>query len=276
MKKGLGRGLEALISVQGADDSVVKEVKIFDIEPNTKQPRKEFDQERLQQMADSIKEHGIIQPIVVRSKNEKYEIIAGERRWRAARIAGLTKVPIIIKELGDKEVLEAALIENLQREDLNPIEEAEGYSNLIKEYDLTQEDISRIIGKSRSAIANTIRLLNLDQRVKQMIYENKLSAGHARALVVINDTNLQYEIAKKIVANNLSVRETEALLKSIENKKPIKKKINNPLYTEIEENLRSILGTKVKIFNNKNKGKIEIEYYSQDDLDRIITMLRKV
>lgn len=276
MKKGLGKGLGALIAIENDEESNVKDVKINDIEPNFNQPRKEFDQEKLSQMAESIKIHGIIQPIVARKIGDKYEIVAGERRWRAARIAGLTRVPVVVKEFTDKQVMEAALIENLQREDLNAIEEAAGYENLIKEYKLTQDEIAKIIGKSRSAIANTIRLLTLDERVKKLITANKLSAGHARALVVVTEKELQHQIAKKIIENDLSVRETERLLTSIENKKSIKKKAKNPIYNDLEEQLKNILGTRVKISDNKNKGKIEIEYYSNDDLDRIITMLKGI
>lgn len=276
MKKGLGKGLGALIAIQNDEEANVKDVKINDIEPNLNQPRKEFDQEKLSQMAESIKIHGIIQPIVARKNGDKYEIVAGERRWRAARIAGLTRVPVVVKEFTDKQVMEAALIENLQREDLNAIEEAAGYENLIKEYKLTQDEIAKIIGKSRSAIANTIRLLTLDERVKKLITANKLSAGHARALVVVTDKELQHQIAKKIIENDLSVRETERLLNSIENKKSIKKKAKHPIYNDLEEQLKNILGTRVKISDNKNKGKIEIEYYSSDDLDRIITMLKGI
>lgn len=276
MKKGLGKGLEALLSTEGYGDSSVTEIKINDIEPNVNQPRKNFDSEKLNQMAESIKEHGIIQPIITRKKGDKYEIIAGERRWRAARLAGLAKVPVVIKEFTDKQVAQAALVENLQREDLNPIEEAAGYDSLMKEYKITQEDVARVIGKSRSAVANTLRLLTLDERVKGMIASGKLSAGHARALVVITEKELQVDIAKKIIANNLSVRETEQLLNAVEKKKLVKKKEKNPIFMEIEDQLKSILGTRVKILNNKNKGKIEIEYYSNDDLDRIISILKSV
>ena len=275
MKRGLGKGLEALISAGESHEETTKEVGLNDIEPNLNQPRKEFDQEKLIKMAGSIKEHGIIQPIVVRKRDEKYEIVAGERRWRAARIAGLSKVPIVVRELSDQQIMEAALIENLQREDLNPIEEANGYDVLMKKYKLTQEEIARFVGKSRPAIANIIRLLGLDERVRKMISESKLSAGHARALVVIQDKDLKYEIAKKIILNDLSVRETEKLLITIENKKKIIKKAVNPIYSEIENNLTSIFGTKVKICKNKSKGKIEIEYYSNDDLDRIINIMKK-
>lgn len=276
MKRGLGKGLDALISVvEDVENSVINEVKITDVEPNLNQPRKEFDQEKLGKMAESIKEHGIIQPIVVRRNDDKYEIIAGERRWRAARIAGLTKVPIVIRELDDKQVMEAALIENLQREDLNPLEEANGYDVLIKKYKLTQDEISQMVGKSRPAVSNTIRLLTLDDRVKDLIGEDKLSAGHARALVVLQEGDMQYEIAKKIIAKELSVRETEKLLADMENKKPIKKKVKDPVFSEIEDSLKNYLGTKVKIQSSKNKGKIEIEYYSSDDLERIISMIKK-
>lgn len=274
MKRGLGKGLDALIAGAEDNEAQINEVKINDVEPNLNQPRKEFDAEKLNRMAASIKEHGIIQPIVVRKRDDKYEIIAGERRWRAARIAGLHKVPIIVKELNDQQMMEAALIENLQREDLNAIEEANGYDMLVKKYKLTQDEIAQMVGKSRPAIANTIRLLTLDERVKELIIDGKLSAGHARTLVVVQDNDLQYEVAKKIISNDLSVREAEILLGSIEKKKTIKKKASNPILKEIENNLKNILGTKVRIVNNKNKGKIEIEYYSNEDLERIIELIR--
>lgn len=274
MKKGLGRGLEALI-LSEPDESAVQEVKINEIEPNSGQPRKAFDQDKLEQLAESIKAHGIIQPLVVRKRNGNFEIVAGERRWRAARIAGLSKVPVVVKEFSDKELMEVALVENLQREDLNPIEEAYGYETLMKGYELTQEEISKAVGKSRSAIANTLRLLTLDEKVKKLIEKGELSAGHARAIVVIQDKELQLEIANKIIKNDLSVRETENLLKAIENKKKIKKKAKDPVYTAIEDELKGILGTRVIITNNKNKGRVEIEYYSNDDLERIIGLLKK-
>lgn len=274
MKKGLGRGLEALI-LSEPDESAVQEVKINEIEPNSGQPRKAFDQDKLEQLAESIKAHGIIQPLVVRKRNGNFEIVAGERRWRAARIAGLSKVPVVVKEFSDKELMEVALVENLQREDLNPIEEAYGYETLMKGYELTQEEISKAVGKSRSTIANTLRLLTLDEKVKKLIEKGELSAGHARAIVVIQDKELQLEIANKIIKNDLSVRETENLLKAIENKKKIKKKAKDPVYTAIEDELKGILGTRVIITNNKNKGRVEIEYYSNDDLERIIGLLKR-
>lgn len=275
MKKGLGRGLEALIEANESDEGTVQEVKINDIEPNSGQPRKTFNQEKLEELAESIKAHGIIQPLVVRKRNGKFEIVAGERRWRAARIAGLSKVPIVVKEVTDKELMEVALVENLQREDLNPIEEAYGYETLLKGYALTQEEVSKAVGKSRSAIANTLRLLTLDEKVKKLVEKGELSAGHARAIVVIKDKEQQLEIAKKIIQNDLSVRETEKLLKLIESKKKIKRKAVDPVYLALEDELKEILGTKVRITNNKNKGRVEIEYYSNDDLERIISIFKK-
>lgn len=275
MKKGLGRGLEALIEANESDEGTVQEVKINDIEPNSGQPRKTFNQEKLEELAESIKAHGIIQPLVVRKRNGKFEIVAGERRWRAARIAGLSKVPIVVKEVTDKELMEVALVENLQREDLNPIEEAYGYETLLKGYALTQEEVSKAVGKSRSAIANTLRLLTLDEKVKKLVEKGELSAGHARAIVVIKDKEQQLEIAKKIIQNDLSVRETEKLLKLIESKKKIKRKAVDPVYLALEDELKEILGTKVRITNSKNKGRVEIEYYSNDDLERIINIFKK-
>lgn len=277
VKKGLGKGLGALISNESLEEeSGVIEIKINEIEPNASQPRKFFDDEKLVQLAESIRQHGIIQPIIVKKNNNSYTIIAGERRWRAAKLAGLNRVPVLIKDFTQKQVMEIALIENLQREDLNPIEEADAYMNLMNEYDLTQEQIAETIGKSRSAIANSLRLLGLSNDVKKYIVSGDLTSGHARTLVIIQDESIQKTAADYIVENKLSVRETENYVKRLFQDKPRRKEIiENPDYKNVEDNLKSILGTKVKLMANNNKGKITIEYYSNDELDRILDFFYK-
>lgn len=277
VKKGLGKGLGALISNESLEEeSGVVELKINEIEPNSNQPRKFFDDEKLVQLAESIKQHGIIQPIIVKKDNNFYTIIAGERRWRAAKLAGLNRVPVLIKDFTQKQVMEIALIENLQREDLNPIEEADAYMNLMNEFDLTQEQIAETIGKSRSAIANSLRLLGLSNEVKKYIVSGDLTSGHARTLVIIQDESVQKTVADFIVENKLSVRETENYVKRLfENKTKKKEKLDNPDYKNVEDKLKSILGTKVKLMANNNKGKITIEYYSNDELDRILDFFYK-
>ncbi|NLM76304.1 MAG: ParB/RepB/Spo0J family partition protein [Clostridiaceae bacterium] len=281
MRKGLGKGLDALLGpINNLEDEKnnILEVKINEVEPNKDQPRKDFDEEKLKALADSIKEHGIVQPIIVRKEETGYSIVAGERRWRAAKIAGLKKIPVIVKELTPQEVMEIALIENLQREDLNPIEEAEAYQKLMKEYKMTQEDVAKIVGKSRAAIANSVRLLTLVEEVKNMLKEGKLSSGHARALVTIDDGERQKELAEKIINNNLSVRETEKLVSNeMKEKKEAPKDLEkkNIEIEALEEKLKSFYGTKVNLSKNANKGKIIIEYYSKDEFDRIIDLLLK-
>lgn len=280
-KPALGKGLEALIpdiSIGEQGDNP-KDININEIEPNSQQPRKKFDDEKMQQLADSIKEHGIVQPILVRREGDFYKIIAGERRWRAARMAGLKTVPVIIRDLSDSELMEISLIENIQREDLNAIEEADAYKRLIEEFGMTQEQISEKIGKSRSAIANILRLLNLDERVKTYIMDGILFEGHARALVMLENADVQFETAKKIIDGTLNVRQTEKLVKSIVLSKIIDKKKKTakkpePYVLEVQEKLKNALGTKVSINHGRNKGKIEIEYYSYDDLERILDVLK--
>ena len=257
-------------------------VKIDEIEPNRTQPRKMFNDDALQELADSIKQFGIIQPLVLQKNNDFYEIIAGERRWRAARLAGLSEVPAIIKEYSNEEVVEIALIENIQREDLNPIEEAMAYQRLIEEFGLKQDECAEKVSKSRTAITNSLRLLKLDDRVKQMVIEDMISSGHARALLGLNKPETQYTVAMQIFDNKMSVRETEKLVKMLNQNKPEKKPKGIPLETqlackEIEEKIKSIVGTKVSIKHKENnKGKIEIEYYSMDDFDRIVEMLESM
>ena len=274
-KGGLGKGLEALF----ADNSTESEgkpilLKISEIEPNRDQPRKDFDELSLVELADSIIQHGVIQPMLVRPiAGGGYQIIAGERRWRASRMAGLTEVPVVIKELNDKEMMEIALIENLQREDLNSIEEAEGYKSLMDSYGLTQDEVSKRVGKSRPTVANSMRLLNLPQNIIQFVRENKLSAGHARALLSIEETVKIEELAQNIIKNNLSVREIEKLTKKInsEHNKTDKKSADDnvsrgTVYNEVELSLSEHLGRRVKVTAGKQKGIIQLEFYSEDDL----------
>lgn len=271
VKKGLGKGLGALIASEANDDNTgIIEIRINELEPNSDQPRKYFDDDKLVQLSDSIKQHGVIQPIIVKKHNNIYTIIAGERRWRAAKLAGLTKVPVLVKEYTDKQVMEIALIENLQREDLNPIEEADAYQRLIDEYHLTQEQISESLGKSRPAIANTLRLLNLPNSIKKFVISGDLSSGHARCLIVLSDEVKQQVAANYIIDNKLSVRETEKYIKKLMEDAPKKVNKTNPDIIDIENKLKNILGTKVKLLAKNNKGKITIEYFSNDELDRII------
>ena len=266
---------------------VVKEVeqkiKINLIEPNKSQPRKQFDEEALQELSDSIKKYGVLEPLIVTKKGDYYEIIAGERRWRAARMAGIKEVPVVIRDYTDKEIMEISLIENIQREDLNPIEEAEAYEALISEYNLKQEEVAERVSKSRSTITNSLRLLKLCEDVRQMVMYNMISTGHARALIPIEDPKLQYETAAIVYDQKLSVRETEAYVKAILEKKPEKEekqksqKDLSVFYSDIENKLKSILGAKIAIkASNNDKGKIEINYYSQDELDRITEMLYSI
>lgn len=314
-KKGLGRGLNDLLGTSDASRSpkpkkttesssssekevktvtkevikeVVKEVEqkinINLIEPNKSQPRKQFDEEALEELSDSIKKYGILEPLIVTKKDNYYEIIAGERRWRAARIAGIKEVPVVIREYTDKEIMEISLIENIQREDLNPIEEAQAYETLISQYNLKQEEVAERVSKSRSTITNSLRLLKLCEDVRQMVMYNMISTGHARALIPIEDPKLQYETAAIVYDQKLSVRETEAYVKSILEAKPEEEKAKKDtktdlsvFYSDIENKLKSILGAKIAIkASNNNKGKIEINYYSQDELDRITEMLYSI
>jgi ParB-like partition proteins len=279
IKKGLGKGLGALISNEAIEDeSGVLQLRINEIEPNIGQPRKNFDDEKLVQLAESIKQHGIIQPIIVKKENNTYTIIAGERRWRAAKLAGLTDIPVIVKDFTNKQIMEVALIENLQREDLNPIEEAEAFLHLMDENDMTQEQIAETIGKSRSAIANSLRLLGLTNDVRKFIISGELTSGHARTLVVVQNEDLQKKAAEFIIENRLSVRETESYVKKLcqgNNKDRKKVEIENPEFKDVENRLKNILGTKVKLQAKNNKGKITIEYYSNDELDRLLDFFYK-
>ena len=288
-KTGLGKGLDSMIPPK-ATSKVAKEkvsnvsntgetiLKINEVEPNKKQPRKFFNEEALKELSDSIKQHGIVQPLVVAKQKEYYEIIAGERRWRAAKMAGLKEVPVVIKDYSPQEIMEVALIENIQREDLNPVEEAKAYQNLIKEYNLKQEEVAERVSKSRSAVTNSLRLLKLSDQVLDYLIEERISSGHARALLALEDSEKQVSIAEKIAKDHLSVRETEKLVKNINqpDKKAPKKELKNDfVYKDMEERLKQKIGTKVKINRkSENKGKIEIEYYSQDDLEKIVAYFK--
>ena len=278
-KFALGRGLDALISteeVKTAGSSSINEIELSKISVNPNQPRREFDPVALQELADSIAEIGIIQPITLRQLSEdSYQIIAGERRYRASIQAGLKSIPAYIRTADDENVMEMALIENIQREDLNPVEEAMAYQRLIKEYDLKQDEVAERVSKSRTAITNSIRLLKLDERVQNMLIQESISSGHARALLAVKDGDEQYNLAMKIFDEKLSVRETEKLIKSLgkeKTAKPKKKELKNDfVYRDLEEKLKTVTGTKVMINRKTEKsGKIEIEYYNQEDLEKII------
>ena len=287
IKKGLGKGLDSMIPEKktkaeikaDADNSLV-EVKISEIDPNIGQPRKKFDEDELLELAESIKIHGVIQPIIVTKRGKRYEIIAGERRWRASKLAGLTKIPAVIREYTDKEIMEVSLIENIQRQDLNPIEEAVAFKNLIDEYKMKQDDLAERVSKSRSAITNALRLLKLDDKVKAMLAEGLISTGHARALLAVEDKSKQQILATRIFDEKLNVRETEKLVKQIlENKESKKEKKSSEklIYKKLEDSLKSIIGSKVSIKSKDNgKGKIEIDYYSIEELDRITELLSNI
>ena len=282
-KFGLGKGLGALIP----EDNNIKEeknenggiinIELKDIKANKKQPRKFFDNNKLNELAESVKEHGIIQPLILKKEEKGYSIIAGGRRYRAAKIAELTEVPALIMDISDEKLLQVSLIENIQREDLNPIEEGLAYERLLKEFALTQEELSKTMGKSRTTITNTMRLLKLDDRVKEYVIEGVISEGHGRAILPL-ENDAQYEIAQKIIDNSLSVRETEKLVKrilndAVEEKTSERRKPLNPYYKDVRDRLQDHFGTKVNLNANKNKGKIEIEYYSEEDLQRILDII---
>lgn len=310
-KGGLGKGIDALISpvsskevetekviiekpVEKIVEKVVEKIiekpielklKIDEIEPNRLQPRKKFDEDTLQELSESIKQFGLIHPIIVKKKDTYYEIIAGERRWRAARIAGLDEVPVIVKEYTDKESMEIAIVENLQREDLNPIEEAQAYRCLIDEFGLKQDEAAQKVSKSRTAVTNALRLLKLDERVQQMVIDDMLSGGHARTLLAIEDKDEQYNMGMLVFDNKMSVRETEKLVRDYLKKKEIKKEKEikedysqmQTIYHQLEERMKNVIGSKVAIHSrNYKKGKIEIEYYSNDELERIIDLIESV
>ena len=294
--RGLGKGLDALIPVginekKAKAGNIIEEnaerkegeklVNITKVEPNREQPRKNFDEDALDELAESIKQFGLLQPILVQDKSTYYEIIAGERRWRAAKKAGLKEIPVIIKNLTEQEIVEISLIENIQREDLNPIEEAQAYKRLLTEFNLKQDEVAERVSKSRTAVTNSMRLLKLCDDVQKMVIDNMISTGHARALISIEDEKQQYEIAKKIYEEKLNVRDVEKLVKNLNKPVKIKKTIITDesleaVYQDIEENLKQKLSTKVSITSKGNgAGKIEIEFYSHDDLEKIMELLSK-
>lgn len=296
-KSGLGKGLDSLIKDNNSEkktaaakktseekETEIKSgeqmMKINMVEPNRDQPRKKFEEDALLELADSIKQFGVLQPLLVRKRKDYYEIIAGERRWRAAKIAGIKEIPVIIKDYTEQEIVEIGLIENIQRENLNPIEEAMAFKKLLEEFNLKQDEVAERVSKSRTAVTNSMRLLKLDDRVQQMIVDDMISTGHARALLAIDDKEQQYELANKIFDEKLSVRETEKLVKEIKNpkKQKVKKVVENVfVYTELENRMKEVMGTKVNISSRgKGKGKIEIEYYSDDELERMFEMIMSI
>lgn len=300
-RNGLGKGLDSLIpnkndkTVEKTVKKVVKPVeekqkeeivasetfvKISQVEPSRDQPRKDFDEDALLELADSIRQFGILQPLLVQKKNDYYEIIAGERRWRAAKLAGIKEVPVLIKEYTNQEILEISLIENIQRENLNPIEEAIAFKRLLEEFHLKQDEVAERVSKSRTAVTNSMRLLKLNSKVQQMIIDDMITTGHARALLAIDDEEQQYVLANKIFDEKLSVRETEKLIKALKNpKKAVKSdKVEHTfIYDNLEEKMKTVMGTKVNVSPKSNgKGKIEIEYYSEDELERIFDLIMSI
>ena len=304
-KGGLGKGLDSLLvnkvnADHSSDSTTVKEkstttkkkstkketsdtmVKLSLVEPNREQPRKHFDEDGLLELAESIKQYGILQPLLVQEKSGYYEIIAGERRWRAAKLAGLKEIPVIVRNLTEQQIVEISLIENIQREDLNPIEEAQAFRRLMEEFHMKQDEIADRVSKSRTAVTNSMRLLKLSKQVQQMVIDEMISTGHARCLISIEDPELQHQLALRIFDEKLSVRETEKLVRKLlqENKAP-QKKINDPvlsaIYADLADQMKQIFGTKVEIHQrNDQKGKIEIEYYSQDELNRLIELIQSI
>lgn len=302
MKRGLGKGLDSMIpnkkesierksgkeTIKTLDvkkENVSREtlVRLSDIEPKQEQPRKRFNEDSIVELADSIRQVGVIQPLILQKVEDHYEIIAGERRYRAARLAGLKEVPSVIRDLSEQQVLEIALIENIQREDLNPMEEAQAYQRLIKEFKLKQDEVAEKVGKSRAAVANSLRLLKLSKKVQEMLVEEMISSGHARALLAVDNAEQQYILAVRIFDEKLSVREVEKIIRSMQKQKEEEQVVeekqilsNEVIYKDLEEQMKSLLGTKVSIHRkNDNQGKIEIAYYSEEELDRIISFLKK-
>lgn len=298
-KSGLGKGLDSLIPKQNIEKKTVTEEKIVpvvkkvvkkeevmlritEVEPNREQPRKKFDEDSLLELADSIRQFGVLQPLLVQKKEGYYEIIAGERRWRAAKLAGLKEIPVIVKEFSEQQIVEIALIENIQREDLNPIEEALAFKRLLTEFNLKQDELAERVSKSRTAVTNAVRLLKLDERVQQMIIDDMITTGHARAILSIEDKELQYKIAQKIFDERLSVREVERLVKKLDeaeqnNTNEGKEPENQFVYQNLEETMKALLGTKVSITRKgKDQGKIVIDYYSTDELDRLMYLFKSI
>lgn len=303
-KKGLGKGLGAIFGedvIKESEEDIAKAkaaasdktedmgselmIKLALIEPNKEQPRKDFNEEQLAELAESIKRYGVLQPLLVQKKGTFYEIIAGERRWRAAKMAGLKEIPVVLREYSKQESMEIALIENVQREDLNPIEEALAYQQLVREFNLTQEEIAARVAKNRATITNSMRLLKLDEQIQKMLIQNLISSGHARALLSLDDNMLQLKAAKLILDGGLSVRETERLVKRLareadgdeEKKEKTKDEALAIIYQNLEDRMKTVMGTKVSIHNkDKNKGRIEIEYYSEAELERIVEMIESI
>ena len=302
---GLGRGLDALIpnKAGGTSKETVKRtrstgkkekteaqekpaaerlVKISSVEPNLNQPRRHFDEDALMELSESIKQYGVLQPLLVSDKKDYFEIIAGERRWRAAKLAGLKEVPVIIRKLTDQQIVEISLIENIQREDLNPIEEAQAYRRLMEEFHLKQDEIAERVSKSRTAVTNSMRLLKLSKQVQQMVVDEMISTGHARCLISIEDQELQHQLALRIFDEKLSVRETEKLVRKLlqgddTSKKKEKDPVLSAIYADLADQMKRIFGTKVEIHQkNDQKGKIEIEYYSQDELNRLVELIQSI
>lgn len=293
--KGLGKGLDSLIPRNAESEAKAKRemaeqkdgsgsaakemtVRITMVEPNRNQPRKNFDEDSLQELSDSIKQVGLIQPILVQDRKDHYEIIAGERRWRAAKMAGLREIPVIIRDYSEQEIMEISLIENIQREDLNPIEEALAYKRLLEEFNLKQDEVAERVSKSRTAVTNSIRLLKLGDKVQQMVIDDMISTGHARALLAVEDSEEQYNLAQKIFDEKLSVRDVEKLVKNLHKPEKTKKKIDDKtmqaIYQDIEDKLKQKLSTKVTVISKgEGSGKIEIEFYNHEDLDRLLEMM---
>ena len=298
-KSGLGKGLDSLIPNKQNSSNVEKKkekeekqtivktvvkkeevkLKITEVEPNREQPRKKFDEDGLIELADSIRQYGVLQPLLVQKRDGYYEIIAGERRWRAAKMAGLKEIPVIIKDFTDQEIVEISLIQNIQRENLNPIEEALAFKRLLNEFHLKQDEVAERVSKSRTAVTNSIRLLKLDERVQQMLIDDMISTGHARSLLAVEDHELQYKLAQKVFDEKLSVRDIEKLMKSFskEEKKKKEENKNQFIYQDLEEKMKALLGTKVSI-NHKanNQGKIVIDYYSNEELERILYLFQSI
>lgn len=305
-RTGLGKGLDSLIAPKENStkkketretvkepvkkpETIVKTVvkkeevklRISEVEPNREQPRKKFDEDALLELADSIKQFGVLQPLLVQKRDGYYEIIAGERRWRAAKMAGLKEIPVIIKDFSDQQIVEISLIENIQREDLNPIEEAFAYKRLLTEFKLKQDEVAERVSKSRTAVTNSIRLLKLDSRVQQMVIDEMITTGHARALLAIEDGDLQYKIAMQVFDEKLSVRDVERLMRSLQNQKEEKEEKQKPenefIYQNLEEKMKALFGTKVTINHKENnKGKIVIDYYSNDELERLMELFQSI
>ena len=278
-RQALGKGLGALIPEKGVPEGEGKrplqQCGIEEVQPNPFQPRKTFSDEQLQELVDSIREKGIIQPLLVRRRSDGYELIAGERRWRAAQRAGLREIPILVKDVSDSEMLELSLVENIQRENLNPIEEAEAYKRLMEQFHLTQEEISKKVGKDRSTIANTVRLLRLPPEIKLSLAEGKITMGHARAFLSLEGVDKQRLLWKKLLSAGLSVRQTESLVKRLRTRSSPPPRRSHPEWSALIEELQRALGTKVRILGNRRRGKIEIDFFSPDELDRILELLRR-